>query len=302
MAGLTTEIRVDNEWDRLREVIVGIVPDNAMVPPPTFSHFKYNSPQTIAWFQQYQGKAVKEVLPEVFAATQQQVEGLVKVYERNGVRVHRPRPHTETELHFFRVGGAPLYARDPILVVGKNLIELALLDPSRRKEIFAYRDLLARRLAQDPQVHYVSSPPPLPTPSTPESDGPGPFLEGGDIFILEKDILVGNSGLASNQAGIEWLRLYLGPQGYRVQEVPLAENWLHLDCVLAIIRPGLAMAVKSAFKSGLPGLLKEWEIIEATPEEGHALGVNTMCLAPNVVLIAEEQQRLIRNSRSVRPR
>lgn len=46
------------------EVFVGIVPENAVVPAPTFSHFKYNSPQTIKWFQQYQGKLVKEVLPD----------------------------------------------------------------------------------------------------------------------------------------------------------------------------------------------------------------------------------------------
>ena len=84
------------------------------------------------------------------------------------------------------------------------------------------------------------------------------------MFVLDHDILVGNSGLASNQAGIDWLRRYLGPQGYPVQEVPLKDNWLHLDCVLAIVRPGLAMAAKSAFQNGLPSLLKEWEIIEAT--------------------------------------
>jgi PAS domain-containing protein len=36
-------IRVDSEWGRLREVIVGIVPDNAIVPTPSLSHFKDNS-------------------------------------------------------------------------------------------------------------------------------------------------------------------------------------------------------------------------------------------------------------------
>ena len=46
--------------------------------------------------------------------------------------------------------------------------------------------------------------------------------------------------------------------------------------------------------------MKEWEIIEATPDEAHALGVNTMCLAPNVVLIAEEHQRLIKELRKHR--
>ena len=54
------------------------------------------------------------------------------------------------------------------------------------------------------------------------------------------------------------------------------------------------MAVKTAFRNGLPGPIQEWEVIEASLEEGHALGVNTMCLAPNVVVIGEEHQRLIK--------
>ena len=286
-------IRVDSEWGRLREVIVGIVPDNAIVPPPVSSHFKDNS-QNITCFQQCHEKPAKQALPEAFTAARQQVEALVQIYERTGIKVHRPRPHTETELHLFKMGGAPLYARDSMLVVGQNVIELSLRDPARRKEIFAYREMLARRLAQATRVQYASMPPPLPAPATEDSEGPVPYLEGGDIFLLGKDILVGNSGQASNQAGIVWLRRFLGSQGYRIQEVPLMDNWLHLDCVLAVIRPGLAMAVKTAFRNGLPGLIQEWEVIEASPEEGHALGVNAMCLAPNVVVIGEEHQRLIK--------
>ncbi len=53
-------IRVDSEWGRLREVIVGIVPDNAIVPPPISSHFKNNSPQTITCFQQCHEKPAKQ--------------------------------------------------------------------------------------------------------------------------------------------------------------------------------------------------------------------------------------------------
>jgi hypothetical protein len=99
-------IRVDSEWGRLREVIVGIVPDNAIVPTPSISHFKYNSLQTINCHQQCHEKPAKQVLPEAFTAARQQVEALVKIYEKTSIKVHRPRPHTETELHFLRMGGA----------------------------------------------------------------------------------------------------------------------------------------------------------------------------------------------------
>ncbi|WP_232510152.1 hypothetical protein [Paenibacillus crassostreae] len=32
----------------------------------------------------------------------------------------------------------------------------------------------------------------------------GPFLEGGDVLVLDKTIFVGRSGLASNENGIRW--------------------------------------------------------------------------------------------------
>ena len=126
---------MDNEWGRLREVIVGIVPDNAIVPLPISSHFKNNSPKTITCFQQCHEKPAKQALPEAFTVARRQVEALVQIYEKTGIKVHRPRPHTETELRLFKMGGAPLYARDSMLVVGQNVIELSLRDPSRRKEI-----------------------------------------------------------------------------------------------------------------------------------------------------------------------
>jgi N-dimethylarginine dimethylaminohydrolase len=44
----------------------------------------------------------------------------------------------------------------------------------------------------------------------------------------------------------------------------------------------------------LPGPIKDWDIISATSEEAHALGCNAMCLAENVVVIAEEHRRLIK--------
>ena len=49
-----------------------------------------------------------------------------------------------------------------------------------------------------------------------------------------------------------------------------------------------------ALKEGrLPALLKDWDVIDATAAEAHALGVNTLCLAPNVVVIGAENHRLI---------
>ncbi len=44
----------------------------------------------------------------------------------------------------------------------------------------------------------------------------------------------------------------------------------------------------------LQEVLAGWEVIEATANEAHALGCNTICLAPNTIIIGVEHERLIR--------
>lgn len=291
----TVPLGIYNEWGRLREVVVGIMPRDFLLPNPCYSIVKYAMPGQLKLVQQNAGKRLSEVAPEILAQSRAQVEALVRVYQKHGVTVFRPRPYTEAEEQFISPGGVPLFVRDPMLVIGANVIETSLMSPFRRKEIFALREILQKRVAADPGARYVSMPHPLPSPFVPNRpEGPGPFLEGGDVFVMGKDILVGNSGLASNKAGIAWLQRFLAPEGYTVHAVPLTEHWLHLDCILAVVRRGLAICDRSGLQNGLPGPIKDWDIIPATSEEAHALGCNTMCLAENVVLIAEEHRRLIK--------
>jgi N-dimethylarginine dimethylaminohydrolase len=81
--------------------------------------------------------------------------------------------------------------------------------------------------------------------------------------------------------------------GYRSTNVALTKNWLHLDCIFAVVRRGPCICDTSGLKNGLPSILADWEVIPATPEEAHALGCDTMCLDENVVLMAQEHTRLI---------
>jgi N-dimethylarginine dimethylaminohydrolase len=184
-------------------------------------------------------------------------------------------------------------------VIGKHIIETNLRMMFRCKEHFGYEQLFRARLMKDPDARHVRMPDTTPILSGETEDeflnDPRPFLEGGDTFVLGKDILVGFSSLGSSPAGAAWLQRYLEPDGYRVHLVPLTTEWLHLDCMFAIVREGLCMCFTGGLKDGqLPGPVKDWEIIEATAEEAHTLGCNTICLEPGVVIIGAEHKRLIR--------
>src|SRR5262249_41498049 len=169
----------------------------------------------------------------------------------------------------------------------------------RNKEHLGYEQLFRDRLAQDPDARHIRMPETTPIlPGKTEVDfvtDPRPFLEGGDTFVMGKDILVGFSSLGSSPAGVEWLRRYLAPEGYRVHLVPLTTEWLHLDCVFAVIRAGLCICLMHGLQEGrLPKVVRDWEVIEATADEAHALGCNTLCLEPGVVIIGAEHRRLIK--------
>lgn len=47
------------------------------------------------------------------------------------------------------------------------------------------------------------------------------------------------------------------------------------------------------FKDGLPAPLMDWEFTEASAEECHAMGSNTLCLEPGKVFIGAQHERLI---------
>ena len=127
--------------------------------------------------------------------------------------------------------GAQLFARDGMIVVGDHVIDASLRLRCRQRERFGLRPVIQRMVAQR-GARWSSVP--FGSPAAVD----GPFLEGGDVLLNGRQIYVGMSGCASDMAGIDWLQALLGSD-YRVIPVALRSNVLHLDCALALIKPGL---------------------------------------------------------------
>jgi len=289
-------IGVYNEWGRLREVIVG---NNIHDTFPRWSPDwgRYHGYKELLAGRE--GVRVETAFPEQIKGARKQTDALARLLEDNGVIVHRPRPLTDEEISSTPVGAIAQFARDPVVVIGKHVIETNLRMIFRAKEHLGFANLFQNRLSKQEEVRHVRMPDVSPVlMGITEADflfDPRPFIEGGDTFVLGKDILVGFSSLASSPAGGSWLQHYLRPEGYRVHIVPLTSKWLHLDCVFSVLREGLCMCFMGSLKERkLPAVLAEWDVIEATADEAHALGCNTICLDPNTIIIGAEHKRLIR--------
>ena len=185
-----------------------------------------------------------------------------------------------------------------MLVIGNKFIETAMYEPNRRKERFAVRRTVGDRLSKS-NARIISMPQPEPFPADENGKyGPGPFLEGGDVFLLGRDIYVGNTGNASNTAGVNWLQNCLGDD-YHVHEVPLSGHFLHLDCVLATHRRGLAVICREAFVDGIPDFLKGWKLIYVSAEDAEAkMGCNGLVLDEKTMMVGEDMPDLAKELRA----
>ena len=215
------------------------------------------------------------------AQRDQEREELAALLERYGVEVLRPRRLTEAELAVATLPEGPthgrglsnFFVRDPFIVVGDHVIEANF-----RKEYRRFEALTARDLFQG-CASYVG----LPMPDFIDTEA-GPFLEGGDVIVYHNKIFVGNSGFGSSSSGIQWLKDYLAPYGYEVEEVKLQGDILHLDCAMSLVREGLMIVCEESFADGIPETFRDWDKILVPEEDAVHLAVNGLPISPEVYI------------------
>lgn len=280
-------IYVESEWAALKECVYGS-PDT-WVLPVFLSDVKLRAQGEFGEFwAKNQGRDVKEVAPELFAEFSGQIQGAIDLLEDLGVRVHvageisaQNRKYPRGEEH----GVATAWMRDPFVTIGNNVIELAPRSLFHRRQRFAIREILAS--AMERGARYFAQPD---GGADDSNEGPGwGYLEGGDVFVLGRRILVGNSGGCSNPEGARWLQHMLGPD-YEVRTVKIDPMFPHLDCVLMTPREGVAVASLEALPEGLPDFMQDWDVIEVPKAMAKAhMACNNLVLDDRTVVVPAEE-------------
>ena len=284
----TSEIRVNHEWGTLKEAIVGTA--TSVRIPAWSDEYEFLTPTVKEFIRENQDKLLKDADHDLYEGTVSQMEALAELLRSLGVEVHRAEPLTDDEIDYlvnFKAGVQQCFTRDPVLVIGNNVIETSMREFERRKERYGIRRGLGDRLTKS-NANWVSMPQPAPVRGA-SGYGPGPFLEGGDVMLVGRDIYAGYSGHASNLAGIQWLQRFLGPD-YRVHPIELKRGFLHLDVVLSLPRPGLAIVCREAFVNGLPHFLQGWDLIDVSVDDTARLACNGLVLDDKTYICAEEHE------------
>jgi len=281
---------VHHEWDRLREVVIGISPAEDFVMFYEDSQ-RWLIPPADLFCRKHSGQRLIDIDAERAQRIERQVDALAELVAREGVTVHRPeRLHGEERAFLAPNGeGAQLYPRDPMIVVGNHVIDASLRLKCRQRERYGLRSLV-QKMAAERGARWSSVP--LGSPTCVD----GPFLEGGDVLLNGHEIYVGMSGCASDMAGIDWLQALLGER-YRVIPVALRSNVLHLDCALGLIKPGLLVWCPEKLIDGLPMSLRSWDAIVVSKDEANLLATNGLILEEGRMIADADNKRVIEELR-----
>ncbi|MFD4173557.1 MULTISPECIES: amidinotransferase [Streptomyces] len=280
---------VTHDWGVLKEAVVGRVIDftfPAELAAGVPASLGFLPERTRQNMPRWAGKLWSQADPEGYERCVEQVEGLAGFLTARGVGVHRPRALTDSELNLYDGGfSMQTFVRDPMIVIGDRVIEAALRLPARFKERFGVRPVIEEAEGRGARCSVM--PPPAPVAVADLPTARGPFLEGGDVLPMGRDILVGTGTAASDAAGAQWLERLLG-DGYRVHQVPLSDRVIHLDDGLTTVREGLAVVCREQFTDGLPAPVADWELIDVSLHDAvNLLAGNSLVLAPGEVLVDE---------------
>ncbi len=277
---------VHHEWGRLREVVIGISPAEDFVVFYEASQ-RWLVPPSDAFSRQHAGRRLIDIDPEWAMRIERQADTLAELVAREGVVVHRPERLKGDERTFLAPNGegAQLFPRDGMIVIGNHVIDASLRLKCRQRERYGLRPII-QHVVQQRGAHWSSVP--LGSPACVD----GPFLEGGDTLLNGHEIYVGISGCASDLAGADWLQALLG-DSYRVIPVAMKSDVLHLDCALALIKPGLLVWCPEKFIDGLPMSLRDWDAIIVSRDEANLLATNGLVLEEGRIIIDAGNARVI---------
>lgn len=282
-----------HEWGKLREVVIGISPAEDFVVFHEDSQ-RWLVPPGDAFSRRHAGRRLIDIDPERAERIERQVDALAELVAHEGVTVHRPERLKGDERTFLAPNGegAQLFARDGMIVVGNHVIDASIRLKCRQRERYGLRPIIQEAVRKH-GARWSSVP--LGSPGCVD----GPFLEGGDTLLNGREVYVGISGCASDLAGVDWLQALLGDR-YRVLAVAMRSNVLHLDCALALIKPGLLVWCPEKLIDGLPMSLRDWDAIAVSAAEANLLATNGLVLEEGRVIIDADNARVIEELRKRR--
>lgn len=269
-----------NEWDPLKEVIVGKgwMMKLQLLEKSFQLFYRSNLGSEI--------DALKSQVNETFLKEHcEDIENFVELLKSHNIAVKRPQtveklhaiktPHWSTQTHLT----GPLNARDLCMVAGDTIVECPVEVRGRYFETDMFKDLFLEYFREG--AGWVCAPRPAMKDDSWDL-GNEMMLDAARCVRLGTDIIV-NVNSEVNRLGMKWLERTLGDK-YTFHEVNLCQG--HIDSTLVPLRPGLMM-INTVFvkdRDQLPEKFRKWDLVEMEYHEDY----NHDVYAGNDVLLASK--------------
>ena len=301
-------VSVNNEWGKLREIIVGTI-DNANMP----THGKDLHCINYATETEIPKDEIGFWDKQVYDETQEDLENLSNLLTDIGVKVHRPSSIDTQKIVSNGYWETTQYytfcPRDTVTVIGNNILESPMSLRSRQFETDCFRDIFIEKMEEG--ANWVSAPKPRLLDSLYQREDLAkitlnnhePVFDAANILRSNNDILylVSNTG---NLKGAKWLQNFLGKE-YRVHTIENVYSYIHIDSTIALLREGLCLLnPERVNENNIPDFLKSWDKIWCPPmvDIGYHktirasvwIGVNLLSVDENTVIVDNRQTDLIK--------
>ncbi len=280
------KINSHNEWDKLKEIIVGTATG-------TSATIEWHRPEKIdeKIYQEALSLCKAATPKKILDETNEDLTSLAKILENWGAKVFRPNVHDISKVYsspFWSSNGNNIYnVRDLNLVVGNNVIESPSQNISRYFETTALYDIWYKYFEEG--FTWISAPKPIlkQNPLKPyfrdeknrkltdedikhkeltkgrieklhKLDESEILFEAANTLRMGKDLLylVSSSG---NYKGAKWLSSVLNKE-YNVHTTDKLYRASHIDSTVFCLKPGLVLFnSKRANKNNVPEIFNKWE-------------------------------------------
>lgn len=263
-----------NEWDQLKQVIVGTAAHaNWPRRDPVWAQEKLHT----AWHES--DPPMGPVPDWIIEETEEDLESLCDILRQAGVEVFRPARIDYQHLDGFS-GYCP---RDRLLIADDVIVDVAMLYPSRNKEIFGLEILM--------QHHFRHATMP---------NHQGLICDAANICRLGDSWLFLESR-SGNRAAAEWLA-----QRFPDIKIHVCNFYagVHIDSTVVPLREGVVMLNASRVKEDtVPEPLQNWDKIwihdcvaqdfYQYPYASKWIGLNAFSIDPNTVIVDAAQTGII---------
>jgi N-dimethylarginine dimethylaminohydrolase len=263
-----------NEWDRLRNVVVGVATHANW--PASDPEFARESEHTLWRDTSVPSGAVPQWIVD---EANEDLQGLVDILERAGVTVLRP-----TDMDFVALGGMYNYCpRDRLLIAGDVIVDPAMMYPCRDQEAHAYEFLLSHdhRCLTMPR-------------------DAGMILDAANVCRLNDTWLFLESR-SGNRAAAGWLQ-----EKFSHVNIEICKFYagVHIDSTISALREGVVMLNASRVTpDNCPKVFDGWDKIWVEevvaqgfyqyPYASRWIALNVLSIDPETVIVDADQIQLI---------